>query len=1215
MSERESSASRQTTKTTTQDERQKKGRLSSILDDFKTGVNQQTQLDKTLLDDFGKPSTLSQTLDEFKLETIQRTGLREQLDMFKMEAKTPDTIRATYDELTSSVAKKETLSEMVAEIKNAFEPPKRDLFASPQRAPAGPQQLPRRGQQTPPGQEQQQQQRQQQQPNLDQVPYMKEFDNITNDQAQKLSKELFENIMSIGNRRDLSWKQKARQVARTFGIKTGLFVKEVVWSAALRWLQKNSYRIIGHLAAGAAGALLFALLGPLVGASGGLSFAAYMAKTGLAKGLWSFILSALGKGLMNSGLSLGMDLGREFLTTNSYTKGVVNYNLLGASWIQNVMSYINIPEPYRSFTLMDLINSLLSNGLTFVGMRTATEAGGMGLPDDAWNQFGISKALQYLFLYGPAAISVALKSGYKATKALFTVMFQTAFSAGEKAYDLIKAHPSSNIPTQTEQVLNRRLANNTQAPLTTEDVRAAIPAMQEDIKRPEIQEAFGKVYGDTLDTLMRDLDKKTDAQIKKDPPPPVVLNHMRARQPLRKVEAEKTMNLSWLAVNTNTRAAALLSGACIFSMLAARSASPETIASLLPAALGKSAAELAKATAASAQEHLSAELLMYQMVSNVIGVPKFIQKAGQYLPQSVRDRLAKLDEKIGNASKGVATEKHPYVREFFSIIVGRKIYSKTEVERMKKEELVEVLKAAGTEFSTRIPNLLQLKRAVLQLQEQNVKEVHRILFNAMTTQLMGTVGTGAGILGAKLAMNQGKDLVKFIISNDAIASAIGLSNLEKTALGAQVDQPLDQDILQLTVPGTIKDEAKDVARSNGDMWGAAANGMDKIENFLGVPGEITKDIPTRDQYKDAIAQGKGFNTWADYKKDLDLKAGMKERDKSLAEGEKHRQQSRLDQKTRIANDHGFKSWEEYLAWRAQERDRRLAEQPEKDRKEREERKKYQQEVVLPRLEEARAGRMLDNETRRLARWKEHFKNLFEKNELFKDLGFSKYFDQWWDSVQAKGVINLGANDKLNDPTKADQLLDEGLKKALNVEMLPLAYYGVKKAASVTSGGLLSAIPIVGDTVRAYETMKESYNTAVDAYQTVQVTMNIMRAMVKSGAVAQDGVIASLAPENESVMNENIKKLPSLVDYIESNPEIQKMINEQKINLADVVSKAMFKHVIWGTTKSEFFGEIAGVILAGKQAGDAGAATAKGIADAASYTADLLKRFGEAGSFL
>lgn len=1075
----------------------------------------------------------------------------------------------------------------------------------------------------------------------DTVKINEEDPGMTKEEAQAEQKAMTEELVTILSDPQISAKEKAKRFISRLGVRLKSNLKAYVWTFAANFLKRNGYTIVKFLAMGALSAAIMAFLAPFLAGSSVGALLGYTASTGVTGG-WTLLLSGLKAGVINSLPGLGAQIDVDFLKDSEKLAPYLSANLLRHPAIQSLLVKMRVPEPYRTLTAMDILKNLIVN-LPLLLSPATTAASSMGLPDDPWTNFAYAKGLQYLLTGG----TLLAGQSYKATQALVVKMFEAFSEVPSRTMDIIRnSRVLASTLTKTETVLTNRRTSGQDQPLTPAEVSATRQAIQEDLNNPAVKDTLPRLAEEIMTKTTREFDAKVEAQIKRDPLPDIPLAAIRQRQPIKRVEKEKSENIVWASAENVVRTSALISGAFLVSVLATRNASPETISKLLPEALGETAKTIAQRALVSAQEHINSELLLYQMMSNILGVPRMIQGLAKHLPEPARRRLEELDRQIGETTKGLANEKHPLVREFFSLLVGRRIYSTEEVYKMNRDELMQILKDAGTKFDPlkRQPSLNQLRSAALKLQEENVREVHQMVFRSVMAQMSGA-GAALAVKNGLSMLQKGRDVVDYILNNDTLRKAAGLTDLETGALKGQMTHPIQDEPLMVTVPGTLKDEAKDVAKQNGPDWNAAVDGADKIDKFLGavVPGQVTKEVLTRDQQKDLMAKSQGYENWDAYNKarldrinrhaerkaeEEDKKKKEREaRAKELAEkveAKKAQQDARAldlyyaeDAKRGKELDDALKKYQEDLEKeriRKRQEDARRKEALTEEERDKE-RKEYldRQTAALERARKRQKDRLADQNQRDLDKRKEELREYISQNDQLKDLGFLKYIDQVFDMLKGQDVIRVFADNNYVENPEA--LINKDLANALDIEMLPLLFFGMKKGAdrveaAALNSATIASVPVVGAIVAGYDEVKRKYNTAADIYDASMFVSSTVGALARSATTenTRAGRLARLLPIGGK--SAYLPRIKTMTDVLMQDEKMRAYFESQKINPLEVVSKAFFKHLVWGTTRTEMFGEIAGVMIAGKNAGDAGAATAQGVVDAAKLTADLISKFSD-----
>jgi hypothetical protein len=983
-------------------------------------------------------------------------------------------------------------------------------------------------------------------------------------QAVEDQKAIASELIKILGDPQISAKEKAKRFVARLGVKIGSNAKAFAWTFAASFLRKHAYTIIKYLAMGAVSAALMAFLGPLLGGTSIGGLLGYAASTGVQGG-WGLLMSGASNGLVSALPGLGLHLSAEVLKDSDAFAPYLNANLLRHPALQNLMSKLHVSEPYRTLTAMDILKNLIAN-LPLLLSPATIATGSMGLPDDPWTNFARSKGLQYLFEYGVPLVD----RSYRSTKRLVVKMFDALSEVPGQAMEIIRNSEAlrDSPVTKTETVLTgKRLGQDT--PLARSEVVALVlPVIPEDVSDPAIKPILPRVAEEVLTKTLRTFDAEIEAQLRRDPPGEIALAAVRQRRTITRVEKEKSANIAWAASENLLESSAMISGAFVFGLLAARSASPETISKLLPEAFGETAKTVARKALISVQEHVSSEMLLYQLTSNVLGVPKLVQSLGKHLPEPARRRLNELDQQIGAATKGLANEKHPLVREFFSILIGRRIHSVDEMSAMDKETLARILEEAGTRFDPKkkLPSTSRLRHAVLQLQEQNVKEVHQTVFRAVLAQLSGA-GAAIAVKNGVQLLQQGRRATEYVLTNENLRKTIGLTDLETNALKAQMTHPLENEPLMVTVPGTVKDAAKEVAEQNGSEWKAAISGAEKIEKFLGfaVPGQVTKEVLTREQQKEAMARSQGYASWGDYEK------ARRERI------ERRDARKKIDTDTDAAD--------------------RLVDRAE----------------TLARLQERQKDRASDQARRDLEIRREELRDYISKNQQLKDLGFDEHLDKVFDMMKGQEVIQLFGQDIAKEG--ASKLLDRDLANALDIEMLPLVYYGMKKGlerveAAVVDSATVASMPVLGAIIAGYHEAKRQFNSMADLYDAGLFATSAVGALLRSGTNenSRTGRLARMMPRGGK--SDYMPRLKGMTEALLTDVAMKEFFDRQKINPLEVVSKAFFKHLIWGTTRAEMIGEIAAVMVAGKDAANAGALTGQAAGDAARLTADLLVKLSD-----
>ena len=961
-------------------------------------------------------------------------------------------------------------------------------------------------------------------------------------------------------------RQKARVIVVELAKQLGIKVTRYAYELTVRWLYRNMWRVLGQLAVGALAAFAMQMVAPLsgYGVSAELLSEGFVALAGasLYSAAWAGAASVLRMIVYDE------------LRDRSLLGPIMRVDLLQHASIQRMLERAHVPAYFRRYTVEDMVRAIELNSIAAwkTGIVQVHEVAGFPVPlptspdPEAWRRFGTAKASQYVVTaavyggYGTYRLTrhaaryagSQTAQGYRATRAMLETMLGELETTVERATEKIRAKADGLTGTAFGTEMTRRTASG-RLPRSHEELLDVVRRTHSG--PPEVAE---RVLRETTDELMEEMDDAIEHDL--DPgtvafvtAPPELANEVPDV-----VRRERTWNQGVLAFGVQTRTAALVAGGLLLTALVARSEAPqlaaETLAELLPDALGRDLPSIVSQLASNAAEYINAELAVYHLLSNVIGLPRVIEHALRVLPAHRVAQLKKLRQRIEEIEHGLLKEeRHPYIRLFVSALIGRRFHSRDEIlKKLSRREVSEALvDMFGEEQRAKITAMSDdaQRDALLRGQKANIDDLNRILFGGILAQLAGTVGVNLAVRGSIVAWDRARLAGLAVTENLDLSRRAGLSELERVAAASVLAVSGARDSVGLAAFGLVRRVADEYARAAGAVSAAAALGIAKIEAFLQreppgaavVQGRVTHEVPSRADWLQEYAHGQGYPDWNAMK--------------------------------------AAKAADRPLRWNSPDA---VAE-----------RKARPIDEVEALLRARGAARIATVRGEHVGEQEQEFLAAITANPMLLAMGFLEYFDV---AKQALSVVldaplqtnflpEVGPPDLLGD--------DEELKKALNYPFLPLAFrLGRPVLESAEAFALSYAGQIDAAVIAPYNMLVDSTNIAMDV-------AHIVRVLTRANLEAQNNPVgrflATHLPNTGAEAMARFERLDTLTDTLHEAIGLDAMIESQKVNVYEVVSLAATKNLLFRRTAGELFGEIAAVLIGGEYVADYGASAARGVA--------------------
>ena len=991
----------------------------------------------------------------------------------------------------------------------------------------------------------------------------------TIEEPEQIESEMAQQLLRCLSDESLSRKQRAKIFVAALARRLGRKVSRYAYELAMRWLWVNRRRLIGQITLSVVVALAMQTVAPLSG-YGTIATNPETIQQGFMALAGSSMLSAFG----SSSVAVAKMVLLDELRTRSVMGPFLRYNLIQMPAIQRLLEAVHVPEPYRTFTIEQLLTCLELNTMLAwnSNLFRSVEIGPFPVPlpaspnPDEWKNFASAKATQYFAYYGIPAIWTlarlskrATTGSYKATKRMVQLMIDELSQIATRAAVRIPTSPvllRAGANSRFEREMFRRIAS---LPSRDDVMRAA----EEDSS--ELSGVAAGVFNDVTDDLVEQFDRAMVLQSENEPLDEESVAFMTPSELFvpAAVQRERELNLGLLAFRTHTRTAFAVAGGLLVTALVARTEAPEVaadaLASVMPA-LGEHLMRIAQSVSGNAREYIQVDTLIFQLLANRIGLTRVIENMMGRIPIERVKQLRAIKETIESFERGLiqGESKHQLVKQFISLLIGRRIYSRHEIEKLKGPALLDALREAGVahELGRAVPPDNHLRKLLFEMQGHNLDALNKMLFHGVAAQLAGTAGTTLAVRGSIALWDHARDLALAVTRSADLSHEAGLTELERQAADGILSLPTQHDVLGLGNLGALRPEAEQYARSFGPGTTAAVVGIRKVELFLGisrsaVAGPITHDIPAnRIEYRDQFARQEGYPDWPAMK---DAMAARRPTPAPIFE-QRPGGTDEIEAMLRARHAHA------------------IAEQRMHD---------------LPQLETD-----LEEALRNDPFIVEY--GLLEFLELFKKMLSPQ---QQQDAPPLQTNFLQQTPDDVPSFPLTDRMLDEELRKGLNLSMLPLAFQGVRTALEHGEGTLRSfGRDYDGEIAAAYNSLADNANMSLDAH-------SILRALLRSSIAVQPsgltktllGMVAVRLPDTSPAAVERYRRIENLTAMIMKDPKFQQWVESQRVNVAVVVAKAAFKHLVMGRSQSEMYGEIAGVLVGGRSMDAAGAAVGRTVA--------------------
>lgn len=606
--------------------------------------------------------------------------------------------------------------------------------------------------------------------------------------------------------------------------------KEAIKSAIYTWWQNNWRKIARDAAISVGAAVLFNYVIPWCGGPAfGLNLFKLAKEMGMGASLWPLA------GTLVSGIG-GAFRGALFTTAREAVRGK---NVLGAAFVQKTFEYLHLGKPHLdAAVLLDMAEIPIS-----VAMRPGTFKRIFMEPFGLWQPLtNHKKTLANEFFWGTmsaAAFKAAgkLKQNYGVTgmigRALKTAAFlpQTIITrlynsellrtAGSKAKAVFEAGVAKGADYITSKTFQEELAG----------------ALTEDQLDPRLQELAKQALNDAIEGAVNEADEKLEEAFEKDP---VEEEYIRAAlstplppppTPILEVQAE-SLTMAGRAstlIALGTTAAGWIATGMLLNAVGAPSISE--LASVLPDEYTGTLSSVTK----SISENIDVNRLAYTAISSSIGLGGLVKKLAGKVPLPQIEALQKFNAKISTMSQSMVNENSSAIaKEFMGIMLGTRIYTKTELEKLSIQELKTMWVEKGGKDASSNVSKASLVNALIKAQKDAASALHVGLVEGLAAQAANSAGSAALAGSARIVYSNAQGIYSAISENGIVAAAAGIDELAQKTLSTILgDSSMDPYGIFSASARYSKDVAAVISESGNSALLRAYEAKRKLDDYIG----------------------------------------------------------------------------------------------------------------------------------------------------------------------------------------------------------------------------------------------------------------------------------------------------------------------------------------------------------------------------------------------
>lgn len=568
--------------------------------------------------------------------------------------------------------------------------------------------------------------------------------------------------------------------------------KEAVKSAVYAWWQNNWRRIARDSALAVGGALFFQFALPMLGGPAlGFNLYTFAKEMGSQAALWP-LAGTLVSGVMGSFRSA------LFSSARASLKG---RNLLGAAVVQRTCERLGLGKPNIDAELL----LTLAEVPVSVAMRPQVFKRAFLEPLGIWKPIvDYKKTLAEEFFWGTAGAAAtkaaaAAAQRYGAVAWIGRAIIATAKMPGAILANLAKNETLRGAASRVRDVMLEGAKNGAEYMQSAVFRTKLKAALREDQADPRLQETARRALSDAVEAATAEADAELEEQFSEAPverdyvraalanplplPPPVVLAS-------QEDSLFRSAHVSTL-VGVGTTVAGWVAAAAALQMVGAPSVSE--LASVLPDEYAEFVARSAQSIGANLSGNVDVSSVIYTTVASSIGIGGLVKRLSGRIPLPQLRALERLSRRVSATGESLVGESSSALaREFMGIMLGTRVYTKAELERLTYEQLKELWVSRGGKPPGPSISSAALAAAILKNQKQAASTLHVELVEGLAAQATNAVG--AAVIGgaARVAYSQAQGIYAAMADNRGLMGALGVDELSQRALSGMVgDATLD----------------------------------------------------------------------------------------------------------------------------------------------------------------------------------------------------------------------------------------------------------------------------------------------------------------------------------------------------------------------------------------------------------------------------------------
>lgn len=682
-------------------------------------------------------------------------------------------------------------------------------------------------------------------------------------------------------------------------------IQQAASTVVHKWWTQNRWRIYRDLAIGVGGTLVMGYVFPLVGLpSVGFNMFTYF-KEANSMAIFGTLAATLLKSTANAT--------KGAVLANIKTS-LTGKNILGARVVQSLLERLGVSKDLRKIdaaTLWSIAEVPISVALDpAMFQKLVMQPVGLWKPlldataDQGKKKWSVAEEFFYKTLASGALKVAALEVQKKTNNggkiaSNIGAAIKSVSTAPWRLMQRMLTHPKvGELGGAFARLLAEGVKIGADYSNTAEFRMRAEEAMEEDAQDPALQAQASIIFNESLNAEVEAIEKELDEAYQREPVP-VAITAEAAITPAQQLFTSSSVpppvmeaklvgetagvTMSVLA-SMGTAVAGWVATSVALRLIGAPSVSD--LAEAVPAEYANFLARHTGSFVTKLGEHVNIETTAYTLISNSIGLPGLIKKLAGNVPLPQIEALSKLEQRISKlTSKAAAENSNAIARTFMSIMLGTEIYTKKDLQKKTLEELKTLWVQKGGKITggSIAVSKLALVSAILKQQVEASATLHRVLFDALSSQALTSAGAAALGGATKIAYSQSAGIYTAMLENDFLAGRAGLNELSARTLRAIMNDPATMDpygIFKVSASYS-REVAAAIAATKDDAMMRAYEAKRLFEEFLvGATKDLQKDVappPTTTELRQPPPQplsDNGFETAEMFATRSALQAGI-----------------------------------------------------------------------------------------------------------------------------------------------------------------------------------------------------------------------------------------------------------------------------------------------------------------------------------------------------